>query len=205
MPWAPTTDRSGRRHWRAARLDSTRQVATGEFLSQVNREKPVHGPPLRVLFLSQRNAARSVIAEAIANSVGRGQIEAFSAGVRPAAEVDPIAAELLQRAGLEVPAHPPQHVRDFSAPQAQPLDFVFTLSDTAAGEAPPLWPGHPITAHWHCADPEQFSDEAERRIALGRARTELERRLRVFANLPVRSLDRLSLQAHVDALGDSSH
>jgi protein-tyrosine-phosphatase len=157
------------------------------------------------LFLSQRNSARSMMAEAIANSLGRGQFEAFSAGVRPAAEVDPIAAELLERAGLEVPAHPPQHVREFSAPQSPPMDFVFTLSDTAAGEAPPVWPGHPITAHWRCIDPEQFEDEGERRVALIRARIELERRLRVLANLPVRSLDRLSLQAHLDALGETAH
>ncbi len=164
----------------------------------------MEGQPFRVLFLSQRNSARSVIAESIANSIGRGQLEAFSAGVRPAARVDPIAVELLQHAGLSVPDHPPQHVREFSAPDSPPLDFVFTLSDTAAGEAPPMWPGHPITAHWHCADPEQFDDEAERRQALIRARTELERRLRVFANLPVRSLDRMSLQAQVDALGHGS-
>lgn len=145
-----------------------------------------------------------MIAEALANSIGRGQIEAYSAGVRPAPQVDPIVAELLHNAGLEVPAHPPQHVREFSAVQSPPMDFVFTLSDTAAGEAPPIWPGHPITAHWYCADPQQYP-EAERRTALVRARTELERRLRVFANLPVRSLDRLSLQAHVDALGETSH
>jgi protein-tyrosine-phosphatase len=157
----------------------------------------------RVLFLSQRNSARSMLAEAIANSIGAGQIEAFSAGVRPAARVDPIAVELLQHAGLPVPDHPPQHVREFSAPDSPPLDFVFTLSDTAAGEAPPMWPGHPITAHWRCADPEKYQDATERRMALVRARTELERRLRVFANLPVKSLDRMSLQAHVDALGDS--
>jgi hypothetical protein len=94
-------------------------------------------------------------------------------------------------------------VRHFSAPDSPPLDFVFTLSDTAAGEAPPSWPGHPITAHWRCTDPEQFDDPAEHRLALIRTRTELERRLRVFANLPVRSLDRMSLQAHVDALGQS--
>jgi protein-tyrosine-phosphatase len=157
------------------------------------------------LFLSQRNAARSLMAEAIANAVGRGQIEAFSAGVRPASEVDPMAVDLLQRSGLEVPAHPPQHVREFSAVQSPPMDFVFTLSDTAAGEAPPIWPGHPITAHWYCADPEQYPRAVDRRTALIRARNELERRLRIFANLPVRSLDRMSLQAHVDALGESSH
>jgi len=157
------------------------------------------------LFLSQRNSARSLIAESIANAIGHGQFEALSAGVRPALRADPIVAEVLQHAGLDVPDHPPQHVHLFSAPDSPPLDFVFTLSDTAAGEAPPSWPGHPITAHWHCTDPEQFEDEGERRIALARARTELERRLRVFANLPVRSLDRMSLQAQVDALGDSHH
>ena len=163
----------------------------------------MEGQTFRVLFLSQRNSARSMLAEAIANSIGGGQIEAYSAGVRPAARVDPIAVELLQHAGLPVPNHPPQHVREFSAPDSPPLDFVFTLSDTAAGEAPPMWPGHPITAHWRCADPERYQDATERRMALVRARTELERRLRVFANLPVKSLDRMSLQAHVDALGDS--
>jgi arsenate reductase len=165
------------------------------------RSSVVEGEPFRVLFLSQRNSARSMLAEAIANSVGRGQIAAFSAGVRPAARVDPIAVELLERAGLPVPDHPPQHVREFSAPDSPPLDFVFTLSDTAAGEAPPIWPGHPITAHWRCIDPEQFEDETERRQALARARTELERRLRVLANLPVKALDRISLQAQVEALG----
>jgi protein-tyrosine-phosphatase len=173
-----------------------------EFTDQQQGEElVVEGPPFRVLFLSQRNSARSVIAEAIANSVGRGQFQAFSAGVRPGTRVDPIAAELLQNAGLPVPDHPPQHVREFSSPDSPPLDFVFTLSDTAAGEAPPTWPGHPITAHWQCADPEAYEDETDRRLALIRARTELERRLRVFANLPMKSLDRLSLQAQVDALG----
>jgi protein-tyrosine-phosphatase len=158
---------------------------------------------LRVLFLSQRNSARSMMAESIANTLGQGLIEAFSAGVRPASQADPVAMELLQHAGLPLPDHPPRHVREFSAPDAPPFDFVFTLSDTAAGEAPPTWPGHPITAHWRCPDPEEFDDEAERRMALIRARSELERRLRVFINLPVESLDRMSLQAQLDAIGSS--
>ncbi|HEV7609344.1 MAG TPA: hypothetical protein VGO61_18540 [Steroidobacteraceae bacterium] len=161
----------------------------------------MQGQPFRLLFLSQRNSARSVMAEALANSIGRGQLQAFSAGVRPAACIDPVTIELLHHAGLEVPAHAPRHVREFSAPDSPPLDFVFTLSDTAAGEAPPTWPGHPITAHWRCVDPEQFDDPVERRQALIRTRAELERRLRVFSNLPVRSLDRLSLQSQVEALG----
>jgi protein-tyrosine-phosphatase len=164
------------------------------------QETFMQGQPFRLLFLSQRNSARSMMAEALANSIGRGQWQAFSAGVRPASRFDPIAVELLQHAGVEAPAHPPTHVREFSAPESPPLDFVFTLSDTAAGEAPPSWPGHPITAHWRCTDPEQFDDPVERRQALIRTRAELERRLRVLTNLPVSSLDRMSLQAHVDSL-----
>jgi arsenate reductase (thioredoxin) len=161
----------------------------------------VEGQRLRILFLSQRNSARSMLAEAIANSIGHGQLEAFSAGIRPAARIDPLAVELMEHAGLAPPEHPPQHVREFSAPDSPPLDFVFTLSDTAAGEAPPMWPGQPITAHWHCTDPDQFDDDVERRQALIRTRKELERRLRLFANLPVRSLDRMSLQNHLEQLG----
>jgi arsenate reductase len=161
----------------------------------------VKGQTVKILFLSQRNSARSLMAEAIANAIGHGRIEAFSAGVRPAAAADPMALELLERAGIPAPDHPPRHVREFSAANSPPLDFVFTLSDTAAGEAPPSWPGHPITGHWRCTDPDQFDDEAERRLALTRTRSELERRLRVFANLPVSSLDRISLQTQVDALG----
>ena len=156
---------------------------------------------LRVLFLSQRNSARSMMAEAIANAIDPEHLEAYSAGVRPISRVDPMIVELLSHAGLKAPDHPPQHVREFAAPGSPPLDFVFTLSDTAAGEAPPTWPGHPVTAHWRCQDPDQFETAAERRLALIRARTELERRLRVFINLPIGSLDRMSLQAQVEALG----
>jgi len=156
---------------------------------------------LRVLFLSQRNSARSMMAEALANTIGDGQIEAYSAGIRPAKSIDPVAVELLEHAGVHAPPHQPQHVREFSGAGSPPMDFVFTLSDTAAGEAPPTWPGHPITAHWRCSDPERFETDAEKRLSLLRTRAELERRLRVFINLPMESLDRMSLQAHVDSLG----
>jgi arsenate reductase (thioredoxin) len=164
-------------------------------------ERVVERQRLRILFLSQRNTARGVMAEALANAIGHGHFEAFSAGVRPGVRVDPMVEEIIEHAGLPVPEHPPQHVREFSAPDSPPLDFVFTLSDTAAGEAPPMWPGHPITAHWRCTDPAQFDDPEEKRRALLRTRTELERRLRVFANLPLESLDRMSLQSQVDGLG----
>lgn len=155
-----------------------------------------------VLFLSQRNSARSIMAESILNTIARGKFRAFSAGVRPAPELDPIAVELLRHAQVPVPEHGPTHCREFNASDAPPLDFVFTLSDTAAGEAPPTWPGHPITAHWRSTDPMRFADNpAERRLALMRTRRELERRLRIFINLPFESLDRLRTQQQVDAIG----
>jgi arsenate reductase (thioredoxin) len=173
----------------AARPDNVLWIAA-------HLEARVEGQAFRVLFLSQRNSARGLMAEAIANKIGRGQFEAFSAGVRPAGSTDLLAVELMQHAGLEPPAHPPQHVNEFSRPDSPPMDFVIILSDTAAGEAPPVWPGHSITAVWRCTDPERFETETERRLALMRTRAELERRLRVFATLPKRSLDRMSLQAH---------
>jgi protein-tyrosine-phosphatase len=181
---------------RGARADET-----GHADFPVRQENPVGGQSFKILFLSQRNSARSMIAEALANSIGHGELKAFSAGVRPASEIDPVVVELLQHAGVDVPSHPPRHVREFSSHNSPPLDFVITLSDTAAGEAPPSWPGSPITAHWRCEDPEQFDDSSERRLSLMRTRAELERRLRVFINLPAQSLDRMSLQSQVDSLG----
>jgi arsenate reductase (thioredoxin) len=155
----------------------------------------------QVLFLSRRNSARSIMAEAILNSVGSGRFVAHSAGVEPAQSVEPIALELLEHAGLRRSGLQPLHVREFARPDSPALDFVFTLSDTAAGEAPPAWRGQPITAHWRCDDPAKVTDETERRLMLIRVRSELERRIRVFINLPLASLDRLSAQRHVEDIG----
>jgi arsenate reductase (thioredoxin) len=159
-------------------------------------EKPFH-----VLFLSQRNSARSIMAEAILNQIGRGRFVAHSAGVRPSKKVEPIVIELLEHANIHAEGLRPRHVSEFSGESAPAMDFIFTLSDTAAGEAPPRWPGQPITAHWRSDDPEHVQDSTERRLALIRVRAELERRLRVFINLPLASLDRMSAQHHVDEIG----
>jgi arsenate reductase (thioredoxin) len=155
----------------------------------------------RVLFLSQRNSARSIIAEAVLNTVGAPRFEAVSAGVRPVEAIDPIAVEVLAHAGVSVKGLRPKHYRELTRGDAPPLDFVFTLSDTAAGEAPPTWPGSPVTAHWPSTDPTRFADETERRKIIMRTRAELERRLRVFINLPFASLDRMSLQTHIRDIG----
>ena len=155
-----------------------------------------------VLFLSQRNSARSVVAAALLTSMGKGQFRAYSAGVRPAPSMDPVALEVLAHAGLEPDNATPRRYDEFANSGAPPLDFVFTLSDTAAGEAPPEWPGQPVTGHWRCEDPEKFArEDPERRLSLIRTRAGLERRLRIFINLPFAALDRMSLQQHVDGIG----
>jgi arsenate reductase (thioredoxin) len=155
-----------------------------------------------VLFLSQRNAARSIMAEAILNSIGRSRFVARSAGIQPASEIEPIVLELLHHAQLPTEDLRPKHYCEFTSAGTTDLDFVFTLSDTAAGEQPPSWPGRPITAHWPSIDPTRFDrEDTERRHALIRTRSELQRRLQLFVALPFASLDRLRAQQQVDDIG----
>jgi arsenate reductase (thioredoxin) len=154
-----------------------------------------------VLFLSQRNSARSVMAEALLNHFGKGRFRAFSAGVHPTADIEPIVYELLEHAKVPYMPSKPKHYLDFAREASAPLDFVFTLSDTAAGEPMPVWPGQPVSAHWRAEDPARVTNAVESRLALIRVRAELERRLRVFLNLPLASFDRMSLQRQVDDIG----
>ncbi|HUL83354.1 MAG TPA: arsenate reductase ArsC, partial [Gammaproteobacteria bacterium] len=109
--------------------------------------------PYNVLFLCTGNSARSILAESVLNRVGSGKFRAFSAGSFPKGEVHPYALDLLRRQ-----SYPTEHLRskswdEFAAPGAEPLDFVFTVCDNAAGEVCPIWPGQPMTAHWGLPDP----------------------------------------------------
>lgn len=156
----------------------------------------------QVLFLSRRNSARSILAEAILNRDGKGRFHAHSAGVAPAASIDSHIIELMQSVRLPIEGLRPKHFREFAAAGARDLDFVFTLSDTAAGETLPEWPGLPVTAHWSSSDPILIEGAAwERKQAFTRVMSELERRLRIFSNLPFGSLDRMSLKSRVDEIG----
>ena len=157
-----------------------------------------------VLFLSRRNSARSILAEAILNRDGKGRFQGHSAGVAPAAEIDPHIIELLRAVGLPTEGLRPRHFKEFADAGARNLDFVFTLSDTAAGESLPEWPGLPVTAHWSSTDPIKIEGQAwEKKQAFGRMMAELERRLRIFVSLPHGSLDRMSLKSKVDEIGRS--
>ena len=155
-----------------------------------------------VLFLCTGNSARSILAEALLNHLGKGRFRAFSAGSHPAGAVNPFAIELLQKSKLQVADLRSKSWDEFAAPVAQDFDFVFTVCDNAAGEVCPAWPGQPMTAHWGIEDPvvADGSDE-DKREAFSRAFTQLNRRLSIFISLPVDKLDKLTLKNNLDDIG----
>jgi len=155
-----------------------------------------------VLFLCTGNSARSILAEAILNQAGRGRFKAFSAGSHPKGEVHPFALELLRKNRFAVSGLRSKSWDEFAAPDAPQLDFVFTVCDNAAGEACPLWPGQPVTAHWGIEDPAavEGTDEAQRK-AFAHTSAQLQRRIGLFVSLPIDKLDRMSLTARLREIG----
>jgi arsenate reductase len=155
--------------------------------------------------LSNRNTARSIFAEAVMNRMGREHFSGFSAGMRPAEQLDPLVIDILRVAQYPTEGLHPKHWSEFAGPEAPPLDFVFTLCDPTAGEPLPHWPGRPVTADWRYPDPERLGGgEWERRKALGAMLAGLERQLRTFMQLPFRSLDEISLRERLRELGQGA-
>ena len=155
-----------------------------------------------VLFLCTGNSARSILAEAILKRLGAGRFQAHSAGSDPKGQVHPMALETLRERGYETSGFRSKSWDEFAKPGAPALDFVFTVCDNAAGEACPVWPGQPMTAHWGVEDPAAFEGpEDKQRWIFRRAYLELERRIELFTNLSIESLDRLSLQARLNEIG----
>jgi len=158
-----------------------------------------------VLFLCTHNSARSGIAECVLNRLGRGKFRAFSAGSAPRGEIHPYALDLLRELNYDAGELRSKSWDAFAGPDAQPLDFVFTVCDNAAGEVCPVWPGQPMTAHWGLPDPsEATGTEAERRYAFADTHRMLFQRIGIFTNLPIDSLDKLSLQERLDDIGQAS-
>lgn len=158
--------------------------------------------PMNVLFLCTGNSARSILAESILNTVGKGRFRAFSAGSHPAGTVNPFAIELLQKNRLPTDNLRSKNWDEFATPGAPALDFVFTVCDNAAGEICPVWPGQPMTAHWGVPDPAAVEGSEEiRRKAFFTAFNQLQNRILLFVNLPLAKLDRIALKRSLDDIG----
>jgi arsenate reductase len=159
--------------------------------------------PFNVLFLCTGNSARSILAERILEQVGGAeQFRGFSAGSFPKGAPHPLALRLLAEQGLDTAGLRSKSWDEFAAPGAPVMDFVFTVCDQAAGEVCPIWPGHPVTAHWGMPDPAAVEGtEAERMLAFRAAFAMLDRRLRAFTALPIAALDRMALGQRVTAIG----
>ena len=155
-----------------------------------------------VLFLCTGNSARSILGEALLNHLGKGRFRAWSAGSHPAGKVNPFALELLEKNGLAVDDLRSKNWDEFSQAGAPEFDFIFTVCDNAANEVCPVWPGHPMTAHWGIEDPAavEGSDE-DKRKAFVHAYNQLSRRILLFTSLPLKSLNAMSIKDKLVEIG----
>jgi len=155
-----------------------------------------------VLFLCTGNSARSIFGEAVLNRHGQGRFRAYSAGSHPKGRVHPYTLDLLKNLNYPVADFRSKSWDEFAVPGAPALDFVFTVCDDAANETCPIWPGQPMTAHWGLPDPAAVEgSEAVKRAAFADTCRMLTNRISIFVSLPLKSLDRLSLQKRLDEIG----
>lgn len=156
-----------------------------------------------VLFLCTANTARSIMAEAILNQLGKGRFRAYSAGSHPAKAVNPHTIAYLERHNISTTNLRAKDWAEFARPDAPKMDFVFTVCDRAAGEVCPIWPGQPMTAHWGVDDPVAVEGSEEKKIrAFADAYTVLNRRIAIFLNLPLEKLDQISLRRELAGIGN---
>ena len=158
--------------------------------------------PYNVLFLCTHNSARSVMAEAIMNKIGAGKFRAYSAGSQPRGAINPNTLKLLNGLGHDTSDYRSKSWDEFAKLGAPEIDFIFTVCDDAAGEVCPVWPGKPLTAHWGVADPSATKgSELEVARAFQEAYRLLYRRIELFAALPIRGLDTMTLKARLREIG----
>jgi arsenate reductase len=165
-------------------------------------DKARAGEPYNVLFLCTGNSARSIFGEVILNRIGNGKFVAYSAGSHPAGQVNRHALALLNRLEFPTEGLRSKSWDEFAKPGAPELEFVFTVCDNVANEVCPVWHGRPMTAHWSVPNPTTVKgDEAEIARAFSNAFMLMQRRLELFADLPFKSLDRISLRKKLDEIG----
>lgn len=159
-----------------------------------------------VLFLCTGNSARSVIAEAILNRIGRGRFRAFSAGSHPAGAVNPFTIELLRKQGHPVDQLSSKSWSVFEQPESPRMDMIITVCDKAAGEVCPIWPGRPVTAHWGFEDPAAFPGPPEGKAAkFAEVYRQIMTRMRLLVGLRIGHLDRQALETELRSIGKSPH
>lgn len=156
----------------------------------------------QVLFLCTGNSARSIMAECAIGRWGKGKFRGYSAGSHPTGEIHPMTLHVLRDLHYDLTGLRSKRWDEFARVDSPPLDFVFTVCDQAAGEACPLWPGQPVTAHWGVADPVEYAgtEDEQRRFFL-RIYCELENRIKIFTSLRIDALDRFALQQRVQEIG----
>ena len=166
--------------------------------------------PINVLFLCTHNSARSILAEALLNHIGKGRFKAFSAGSSPREnqQPNPIGLEVLKAAGISTDGLQSKNWDEFGKPDAPVMNLVITVCDNAAGEVCPYWPGQPATAHWGYEDPSTdkdgaVNDDAHKREAFKQTLHALRRRLELLVNLPAASVDRMALETTARSLARS--
>lgn len=175
-------------------------------LLSAQRDAAMRDTDFDVLFICSGNSARSIFAEALLRDLGQGKFQAFSAGTRPNSELNPFALEVLKRNGHDISGLRSKHISEFQQPGSIVMDFVFTVCDTAAAEECPPWPGQPITGHWGLPDPVKATGtDAEKALVFAQTYAALRRRIAAFVALPFDTLNRMSLQARVDAIGSAAH
>ena len=158
--------------------------------------------PYNVLFLCTGNSARSILAESIMNKEGGGRFKAYSAGSQPKGEVNPHALKELEALGYPLTGFSSKSWDVFAEPGAPQMDFIFTVCDSAAGEACPVWIGHPMTAHWGVEDPAAaVGSDVEIQRAFAQAARFLKNRIMAFINLPLASIDRMALETRLRQIG----
>jgi arsenate reductase len=158
--------------------------------------------PFNVLFLCTGNSARSIIAESLLNEMAQGRFKAFSAGSHPGGTVNPLVLEFLEEKGVSTLGARSKSWEEFSRPGAPEMDLVITVCGQAAGEACPVWPGHPATAHWGVEDPAAHMDNpAKARKLIDDAFRILRARIALLLSLPMEKLDRLALESKTREIG----
>lgn len=159
------------------------------------------GKSFNVLFVCRQNSARSQMAEALLNALGKPRLRAFSAGLEPAAELHPLTLETIRTAGLAARDLRPKGLEAFAGPDTPRMDFVFLVCEEAEPDLSPL-PGRPMVAHWPIPDPSLVhGSHAAMSAAFAEIFAMIRRRVELFVELPVTGLDHLTLQRHVDDIG----